>query len=338
MKLKYALLAVLIVVLILLVYFLAGGSTAKVPKSSKLSQSFCLNAAQNSLSINTAIDGGISCFRADISLNGSEESFVANESGSGADYLGILDYRTVGAQPSRNGCVSGCNWTLGQWNASVSNAIAAYPEIRTWEIWNQPLDEEFASGYENGSALDYFNMIRNAYAIIKSSEPNATIVCFGGAEVYPIQSVQIEYQFYSQVWSYGASRYCDAISLHAYTALYYDFSQNVSGQATLEQEYNFTLNLYENLTGKPIWITETGIPSNNWTAGVSLSEQRQASFLVQDFDFFASHPFVKRMYWFHLVGYAGSADYGLLNATTMAPKPSWYSFLGFVQNSTNQDR
>jgi hypothetical protein len=282
-----------------------------------------------------AVGKGISCFRTDISLNENEVSFVANESRSGANYLGILDYQTVGAQPSRSGCVSGCNWTLGQWNASVSNAIAAYPEINTWEIWNEPLGEEFADGYENGSALNYFNMIRSAYTIIKNREPNSTIVCFGGAQVYPFSVVEIEYQFYSRVWSYGASGYCDAISLHAYTAPYYNFSQDISGQATLEQEYNYTLNLYENLTGKPIWITETGIPSNNWTAGINLSEQRQASFLTQDLDFFASHPFVKRIYWFHLVGYAGGADYGLLNATTMAPKPSWYSFLGFVHNSTN---
>ena len=336
MNMKYALMASLIIVLILLslsyllTYYKAGTAAHT---NQKFSQSFCLNAAQNSTAMDAAVDNGINCFRTDISFNKSEIGFIANRSESGAHYLGILDYQTVGAQPSPSGCISGCNWTLADWNASVSNAIAAYPEINTWEIWNEPLVGIFSSGYENGSALNYFNMIKSAYTIIKSSEPNSTVVCFGGADFS-----DADFQFYSQVWSYGASSYCDAISIHVYTDPYYNLNQTIYGQTTLGQEFNFALNSYENLTEKPIWITETGIPSNNGTGWTNLSEQRQASFLTEDLNFFASYPFVRRIYWFHLVGYAGGSDYGLLNATTMNPQPAWYSFIGFVHSSTNSNR
>ncbi len=289
----------------------------------------------NSTAMRIAIDNGITCYRTDISLSQGAINFVSNASKAGAQYLGILDYDTVGAQPSRYGCLSGCNWTLNTWNASVANAVADYPSIHEWEIYNEPLIGEFVSGYENGSAINYFNMIKSAYYIIKSRDPNATIVCFGGAQMFPGSTVAVEYAFYQQVWSYGAYKYCNAISLHAYSQPYYNFSQQVGSGYTLRQVFNFTLNLYENLTGKPIWITETGIPSNNWTTGINMSEQNQASYLTQDFRFFASYPFVKRIYWFHLVGYNGkNEDYGLLNMTTLQPKPAWYSFISFLHNSS----
>jgi hypothetical protein len=314
-------------------------TTANVVKP-KFSQQFCLNGDQNATVMRYAIANGVKCFRADIYNSEGEITFVANATKAGAQYIGILDYATVGAQPSISGCISGCNWTLDTWNASIATAVADYPEIHVWEIYNEPLGANFASGYENRNASHYFNMIKSAYSIIKNNNPNATIVCFGGAQmfssVFSSNSVQNEFLFYQQVWKYGAAKYCDAISLHAYNQPYYNFSQIVDNGETLEQSYNNTLNMYENLTGKPIWITETGIPSNNWTAGINYSEQKQAAFLRQDFDFFASHQFVKRIYWFHLIGYANRGeDYGLLNMTTMQPKPAWYSFLYFVDNETN---
>ncbi|MDE1861128.1 MAG: cellulase family glycosylhydrolase [Candidatus Micrarchaeota archaeon] len=295
-------------------------------------QQYCINGVTNNTIFQYMSDNGIKCFRIDIYLNQNESSFVSNSTSAGAQYLGILDYATVGAQPSRSGCISGCNWTLSDWNASVANAVMEYPEVNTWEIYNEPLAGLFVSGYDNGSALNYFNMIKSAYTIIKGKEPNATIVCFGGAEMFPGISVEYEYPFYRQVWQYGASKYCDAVSLHTYSAQYYDLGQAVAPNLTLGQFYNITLYIYENLTKKPVWITETGVPSNNWTAGVSLSEQKQASFLTEDMNFFRQYPYVRRVYWFDAADRAGSgADYGLINAT-LRPKPALQAFLYFSRN------
>ncbi len=311
-------------------------STSTISTIGKYTQSLCLDASENATAMRIAISNGITCFRADIALNQGEINFVSNASKSGAQYLGILDYATVGAQPSRYGCISGCNWTLSTWNASVSNAVLDYPWVKSWEIYNEPLISEFASGYENKSAFDYYNMIKSGYTIIKGVNPNATIVCFGGAQTFPFSVMQNEYAFYRQVWAYGAAKYCDAISLHSYILPYYNLNQSLAGNATIEEELNYTLNLYENLTGKPVWITETGLPSNsNYTLGLNFTEQEQASFLNQDMNFFTSYPFVKRIYWFHLDGYASRGlDYGLLNASTLQPKPSWRAFLCFLHNST----
>jgi hypothetical protein len=330
-----AIAAIILIVILIAAYLAFFNAKAATPEKVSFSQSFCINEVSNTQAMNFAISSGVNCFRTDLFLNKTEEEMIANQSERGVEYLGILDYDTLGARPSQSGCISDCNWTLAEWNASVSDALAAYPEVHQWEIWNEPLVTNYMSGYENGSALDYFNMIKSAYQIIKSKDPNDTVVCFGGAELFPFTEVEYEYPFYHAVWNYGASKYCDAISIHVYSLPFYNLNQNFASNATLAEEYNYTLLLYENLTHKPVWITETGITSNNWTAGLDLSEQKQASFLKQEFDFFSSYPFVQRVYWFNLLGSGGNTpDYGLLNETTLQPKPSWYSFLYFVKNST----
>ncbi len=303
---------------------------------ARYGQQFCLDASSNATAMTYAVENGITCFRADIGLNQGEMNFISNVTKAGGSYLGILDYVTLGAQTSRYGCAANCNWNLSTWNATVAQALAEYPEVHQWEIYNEPLIRQFMGGYENGSALNYFNMIRSASEIIRGRDPNATIVCFGGAQTFPFSVMQNEYQFYAQVWGYGASRYCDAISLHSYILPYYSLNQSLPGNATIAEELNYTVNLYENLTGKPIWITETGLPSNsNYTLGLNFTGQEQNTFLQQDMGFYSSYPFVKRIYWFHLEGsVARGLDYGLLNGTTLQPKPSWYSFLYFAHNGT----
>ncbi len=335
----YIIVGVVIAIIVMATYYAFTNSTARktefpTAKQKSYSQQFCLNAVSNITAMRMATSSGVKCFRTDISLNESEASYVSNITYQGGSFLGILDYETVSAHPSTEyGCMGNCNWTLNEWNSSVANAVKEYPEVKTWEIWNEPLVPLFMDGYENGSAFNYYEMAKSASLIIKKNDPSSTIVCFGGAE---LAFNEQEYQFYSSAWGYGMSQYCDAISLHAYTGYYYNLNQSL-GNFTLYQDFNFTLNLYENLTQKPIWITETGIPSNNWTPGAELSEQKQASFLSQDFSFFSNYPFVKRVYWFNLLGSTeGGADYGLLNATNLRPKPSWYSFLYFLDNSTNR--
>ncbi len=331
-----AVIAIVAAVYIVIYHTASSGVSTIKPNSGPYQQKFCVNAQPASQAIQIALNSGIKCFRSDVILNQSNELAVANIINEGGSYLGILDYDTVGDRPSPSGCASGCNWTLNTWNQSVAEAVAAYPGVNTWEIWNEPLVQEFSGGYENGSALNYFNMIKSASAIIKSKNPNATIVCFGGADVYPISSASEEYAFYKQVWDYGAAQYCDAISLHAYSIPYYNFDQNIGGGTTLAKEYNFTLGLYENLTGKPIWITETGIASNNFTTGLNFSNQNQADLLIQEMNLFTSHPFIKRIYWFNLEGVTGyGGDYGLLNSTTQMPKPAWHYFIAFATNSTD---
>jgi hypothetical protein len=272
-----------------------------------------------------AMEGGVRYFRNDITLAGSQETQLMNESRQfGAQYLGILDYATL------DGYGAGKNWNLSAWNASVSEALAEYPEINTWEIWNQPWTPMFQTGFVNGSAYNYYLLIRGAYGIIKAKEPNSTVVCFGGA---PIGDYDV-FEWYSQVWGYGAADYCDAISIHAY----------VGGPELLSQDNNTEywasgLSAYWGLTHKQIWITETGMPEYSGAYPSMFSQQLQNEFLVQDMSFFSGFPYVKRVYWYDLWGLSNGAsgnNYGLLNSTSPysgKPDAAWYSFLAIYNGS-----
>ncbi|MDE1768354.1 MAG: hypothetical protein KGH62_03220, partial [Candidatus Micrarchaeota archaeon] len=249
-----------------------------------------------------------------------------NTSDIGAQWLGILDYATVNST----------NWTLSDWNASVSEAVAQYPQIREWEIWNEP--EYFGSSYQDWNSTHYFYMIRSASMIIKSRYPNDTVVCFGGATTHPLfgsNSVAYEYPFYEQAWKLGASKYCDAISLHAYDDYQqYNLSKlgyNGNG-LTMGGEWNYTIGLYENLTHKPIWITETGLESpNSYT-----DSNEQTLYMNQTLRVLSASPFVKRVYWFQLASYP-NFPWGLIQLPyfgfqQMEIKPAWNIYVNFSKN------
>jgi hypothetical protein len=212
---------------------------------------------------------------------------------------------------------------------------------RTVSEFDQFHGEE--SGYLNSSTVTYFNMLKNAYGIIKAHNSSDTVVCLGGDNIYyaGFQTMYVpDYDWAQSLWSLGAAKYCDAISLHAYTAMRYlmtdvpALGNGKPGNQTLGQIFDEALSAYEALTGKPIWITETGIPSNNgtgYTPPLDNSPQRQALFLNQTFSLFASRAYVKAVFWFDLSGYSNSPwnfDFGLVSPSGAA-KPALLEFQSF---------
>lgn len=271
-----------------------------------------------------------------------EEQLVGNITAQGGRFLGILDYNTVGAQIQGGRCLSGCGWNLTDWNNSVEAAVEAYPEVHLWELWNEPLVPMFQDGFQNGSAHNYYLMARSAYRIIKAHNSSDTVVCLGGDNIYsPGEGEdQAGFDWASEVWSYGAVDYCDAISLHLYTGFSYLMGQTPAGSYQgVGSSVNQTLAAYESRTGKPIWITEMGIPSNNGTGlGNTLdnSEYKQALFLNQSYRLLLAKSYVRGIFWFNLVGSADGSyafDFGLLNQTTLAPKPAMGAYRAILNGT-----
>jgi hypothetical protein len=315
---KLVLIALVIIATALLLLILPMQRSASLQKQLNFTIGICTHG--NASSELYAISNGIKYFRTDISLNPIEKQLLNYEHTKGAEYLGILDYNTL-----PNG-ISNKDWNLSTWNESVANAVKEYPWIDTWEIWNEPWASNFQTGYMNGSAYNYYEVIKGAYMAIKSAEPNATIVCFGGAPIanYPI------YLWYSQVWSYGASSYCNAISIHAYPSSF-SFSQ-------YELSWASSLNEYELLTGKPIWITEFGMPaSSNLSQGYT--QEIQGKFMEQALSFFSNYSYIKKVYWYDLWGFSDGAygnNFGLLNISNPAsgkPNAAWSIFLNAYNES-----
>ncbi len=280
-----------------------------------------------------ALQQRIRFFREDITNTPTQEAQLSNLSDRGAQFIGILDYDTLDVSFANGSCASNCNWSLADWNHSVSKAIASYPEVHIWEIWNEPQISTFQDGYQNGSAYNYYITAKSAYLLIKAHNQSDTVLCLGGDNIFTGSPQSDEYDFLwaRAVWSYGLAEYCDGISLHAYSGFIYLMNQTPSGYSqTTGALFSKYLDAYENLTGKPVWVTEVGLPSNHNISGIppayfNSSLQKQATFLNQTFSLFASKPYVRAAVWFNLVGSVHppyNFDFGLLNATTLEPKPA----------------
>ncbi len=319
--------AVFVVAAIIAMLYLSSPTSSNPPPiTNNFSIVVGVGTHGNLSSETESLESGVRYYRTDINLQSSQIAQLAWESKNySAQYLGILDYETLPGGSANK------MWNLSEWNASVANAVADYPEISTWEIWNEPWVSAFETGYMNGSAYNYYTVIKSAYTIIKAKDPNATVVCFGGAPI----SDTYTFIWYSQVWSYGAANYCNAISIHAYTGAY------LLNQSGIAQQWTAGLAAYENLTHKPIWITETGIPSATQNGPQVYSQSFQNTFLAQDFSFFDSFPYVQRVYWYDLWGLSDAPtnnDYGLLNfsdPSSQVQPPAWQTFLAIYRRSAS---
>jgi hypothetical protein len=245
---------------------------------------------------------------------------------------------------SHGASISSCEWTLSDWDEKVSQAVNTYPNVHVWEIWNEP--EWYEGGYlccdDNVTRMadHYFNMLRDAYKIIKTHNPSDIVIAFGGNTLnyWSPDNWDWIWQFTQQVWKLGAANYCDAISLHAYTHGYTYLLNETLWGVTGSQYWTMALTSYETLTGKPVWITETGLASN----GGGVGQERQAAFLNQSFTFFSQLPYVKAVFWFIIEGndnadlVSTGSDMGLITMGPLnqqTPKPAFYMFQAFSQIS-----
>lgn len=326
---------VLAVTLCFLAAFLYGRSTTvSTSRHTSVSTTRILGVAGsflNASSLSIPKKYAISWMRFDVNFEPQEMSYINNLSTYNYSVLGILDYETMcGTQP---GSPTNCAWNLTDWNGTVAKAVEEFPNIRIWEIYNEPQLSSFYSGFYNGSPYNYYLMLKSSYKIIKAHDPNDTVLCLGGDNLYEGGGTPNEqdYEWAQQLWSYGASNYCDAISLHAYSNMLPMSAEPEGSAYTVSQIFNQSIAQYENLTGKPVWITEVGIPSNNGTVEAGIlnnSLQNQATFLNQSFSLFLSKPYVKAVFWFHLVGTVNPTyhfDYGLFSQN-MTPKPALYGY------------
>jgi hypothetical protein len=223
----------------------------------------------------------------------------------------------------------GQNWTLQNWDDYITDVVNAYPNVHVWEVGNEVLNgqEQYNNGYltQSGNlSTSYFNILKDAYQIVKSHNSSDTVIAFGGQGIFQPDEISLynsgdfqadpSYQLAAQVWADGAAQYCDAVSLHAYadnrsaawllneTPVY-----TIASKLTVQQIWNGYITEYENLTQKPIWFTETGEPIDSpphdpTPPTIDNSPAKQAAFLNQSFTFLSSFPYTKAVFWFKLVG------------------------------------
>ena len=238
-------------------------------------------------------NSNINCIRGDVSLyynsDWVQHSFFEKAQKNNLTLVGTLGPITMNYK----------NFNLSSWNQTVNDVVHTYgSKVVAWEIWNEPTYNNSYLGYYQGTAQQYYDLLRSAYAIIKSQYPNATVLGLGGLPLYtssegPISGttwVQYSLDFAQQVVALGGMNYCDAISLH-----FYPYGPYVPNTGLFCQQ---TMGAYQSLTGnKPVWITETCLEEYSpfWAS----SQQEQANFLSTSYNLFKNSE-VKAYFWYEL--------------------------------------
>lgn len=178
--------------------------------------------------------------RSDIVYNGS---WFVGDKGDCINYrdynqkiLGIIDYWTMNQSKT---------WTFDDWSNRVNETVYHYgAKIEAYEIWNEPNVYEYQTGYLNDTnAINhYFNMLKNASQIIKGY--NETLIVVGGvfSDIYDYPAGDNWETWFTSLLDLGANQYVDVWSIHLY-----------AGQ--LEA---YAIDRIHDLSGKPVWVTETG--------------------------------------------------------------------------------
>ena len=239
--------------------------------------------------------------------------------------LAILDYFTIWQgrtlcpdvqfsdvyDPQRTG-----NFTLGDWELLVRCVARRFAgRIAAYEIWNEPLLPHFQYGYEDGSAVNYFEMLRVAHREIKAADPRAQVIALGGSDLYaaPDHADRLvrARAFTRDLVALGAARYADAIALHAYPWGRYG--------ADVWNSYRRELAFHADAWDLPVWITETGHRTTE--------HGTQSEYLRAAYQLFVSAG-VERIFWFALTdqkdgrfGIAGRPAQAALRTFVFGAKP-----------------
>ena len=160
------------------------------------------------------------------------------------------------------------------------------PQIKEVEVWN-----EFNGSFSKGPAAKrpdaYLRLLERTYRAVKAERPDLRVV--GPA------AVTLPYGWLEQLFSLGALRYLDAVSVHPYIYP----RQPDTAQDGLDALLGRLQDLVRRHNGgepKPLQLTEIGWPTHR--GGVSLRDQ--ARYAVRAF-VMALSVGVERAYWYNLV-------------------------------------
>ncbi|TAM84786.1 MAG: hypothetical protein EPN47_01350 [Acidobacteria bacterium] len=196
---------------------------------------------------------------------------------------------------------------IGQFATFAGMAAARYPQVKYWEIWNEPNAAYFWR--PSPEPARYTELLKSSYAAVKAANPNAVVVLGGlspGVGSGQLNTT-IASSFLQSVYQNGGKNYFDAVGFHPYNG-------GAPPDSYLAGYVNSVHDVMaQNGDGnKPVWVTEIG-----WyvgTGGNALSEAQQADYLSSAFTILYDLNFVQRAYWYNLKDYSNPA-------TAVVPSP-----------------
>ncbi len=177
------------------------------------------------------------------------------------------------------------------WVNDLKNLVIQNPDIKYWQIWNEPNVPLF--WYPQPNAAAYVDLLKRSYIAIKQANPQAIVVSGGPTGINPPK------QYLRDMYAAGARNYFDVLALNPY-------GQPNSPDVYLKNYLTFMKNIMESYgdLDTPIWITEIGWPTASDQFG-AVTEAQQAEYLRRTYEISQSLDFVKKVFWYRLQDVGG---------------------------------
>jgi len=218
---------------------------------------------------------------------------------------------------------------IKNWARFVSLSVARYKDkIKYWEVWNE---EDFDGFWKAPNAANYVKLLKATYLAAKKEDPGCKIILgglmgWGGTHIY--------FPFIDEVYKNGGKDYFDIVAFHPYTMPYEPSKDNL-----LKKKIDDVLWRMKNNhdSGKHIWITELGWPSNKLldpSAERAVTPDEQAGYLTEAFEICLSYPQIKKVFWYGFRD-AGTSffdiehHFGLIK-NDLEPKLSYKTYKDFI--------
>jgi hypothetical protein len=252
----------------------------------------------------------------------SSPSWAASRSNHPPSKQHVDDFRAfVQAAAERYG-TNGTFW-------SANPGIPKLP-VTDWQLWNEVNSPSF--WYRKPSAKQYVGLLRVFHDGIKSGDPLAKIVLAGLFRTPRIRNGIPLDVFLPAIYRRKAKGLFDAVAMHPYATTPRDALQAVRDTRRIMARFK------DRRT--PLWITEIGWASGGNRTPLTVSPQRQATYLRQSLGMLAANRGrykIAGVIWFSWRDVPGGIwfNHTGLFTTDLEPKPAWNAFVGLTGGSAS---
>jgi polysaccharide biosynthesis protein PslG len=200
--------------------------------------------------------------------------------------------------------------------------------VTDWQLWNEMNSPSF--WFTKPNPKQYVQLLKTFSGGIKSGDPSAKVVLGGLFRTPRIRNGIPLDRYLPGIYRAKGKKYFDAVALHPYSTTPRDALRAV-------RDTRQVMARFKDKKAK-LWITEVGWATGGVATPLTVSPQRQASYLRKTFGLLAKNR--KRMKiagvvwysWRDLPGGIWFNHTGLFTET-LDPKPSWSAFVGLTGGS-----
>ena len=209
---------------------------------------------------------------------------------------------------------------LADFENYVYQTVNRYKDaIRYWEIWN-----EADIVFWHGTDEEYIQLMQAAYRGAKRADPTCLVSMTGLAYPFPHKSRTgrlVDGRLFLEKCLRLAKNEFDIINFHSYGGIE-PLQRKLQEIAVLQKEFG---------TNKPVWITETGMPTHLKGS----TEEQQARYVVQGHALSLASG-VDKIFWHCFYDWGVDPNYnehhfGLIHYD-YSPKPAFMAYCAMTQN------